>query len=184
MTTFAERMALAGPHEQAVLNELTGRGLSVEPFGQALLSAGLRDALRTTDSLMRWLPDIAGWRPGKPKPFLVDAKNCITTKTENHSIEMRALLAARITMLPVFYVCDDYRALSAAAVFDDGPDGHCCSECWALACDDPWGRALPTHCPDHKRRGRRGTGTPYVLVRRERCVPLERIFGSVVAGEV
>ena len=174
MTSFADRMALAGPHEQAVLAELAGRGLSVEPFGQALLSDGLRDALRKTDTLMRWLPDIAGWRPGKPKPFLVDAKNCITTKTENHSIEMRALLAARITMLPVFYVCDDYRALSAAGVFEDGPDGHCCPECWAL----------PAHCPDHKRRGRRGTGTPYVLVRRERCVPLERIFGSVVAGEV
>ncbi len=176
-----ERLGWGSAHEQAVEGWLYARGLTVEPFGQALLSEALRDVLKGDEnrSLLRWC-----WRPGKPRLFLVDAKHCIGAATPNHSIELRALLASRMTMLPVFYVCEDGKALSAASVLEDGDDGGCCPECWKLALDDIWGRALPERCPEHARRGRLGSGTPYALVRRDRCISLDRLFGTVISGDI
>ncbi len=181
---FEERIALANAQERAVASDLRARGLQIEPFGQALLAPAVRDVLKLTDSLLRWLPDLIGWRPGKPKLFLVDAKGCKSSNTPNHSIEIRSLLAARLTMLPVFYVCEEYRALPLAVPFEDGIDGSCCDQCWRRVLDDPLGQELPVRCPEHQRRAGRGSGTPYVLIRNDRCRALEQLFGSIVSGEV
>lgn len=183
--TGEERLANAHAHEQAVRAELSARGLVIEPFGQALLSESVRAMLQTTRTLLRWLPDLIGWRPLKPRPFLIDAKHCIGgSKTPFHSFEIRALLAARIIGLPVIYVCDEYRALLAEEPFN-GVDGGCCDECWRLANTGLLGGSVPDRCPEHARRGGRGSGTPYVLIKRTRCVGLDKLFGAVAGpGEV
>jgi len=175
-----QRMALGKAFELDVANELRLRGLRIDRFGQALLSDDVREVLKTTQSLLRWLPDLVGWRPSKPKPFLVDAKSCIRTGTPNHSMELRVLLAAHFTDLPVFYVCDDFKALPAETVWP--PPGcilrACCDGCLRKALADPTGRQLPKKCPEHIRRNGRGSGTPYALIERSRCQPLDDYFGS------
>ena len=179
MTTFAQRMPLASALEQAVAGELLARGHTVEPFGQALLAPSVRDGLRETDSVLRWLPDLAVMTPGRRGLILVDAKGCQTSSTPNHAIELRSLYATTLTGLPTFYVCQDRKLLSPLDVSDSSePDGFCCRRCWDLFVLDPM--QLPKRCPEHERRQRRGSGTPYVLIKRARCRPLASVFGEVV----
>lgn len=110
---------------------------------------------------------------------MVDAKSCIRKHTPNHSVELRVLLAAHFTDLPVFFICDDYRALPATAVWPAGQiSGSCCDGCVSKARADPTGRALPRRCPEHAPRGRRGSGTPYVLIARNTCRQLDEFFGD------
>lgn len=181
MTTgFDERLRFGGAVEQAITVDLESRGMCVRPFGQALLAPEVRDVLKTTQSLLRWLPDLVGWRPVRPRMFLIDAKGTMRRATANHSIELRVLLAARFTMLPTFYICDDHKALAADDVWPDGPILRtCCDGCRQAALADPTGRLLPSKCPEHVRRGGRGSGTPYALVPKEACRPLEALFGPV-----
>lgn len=170
--TGAERLAAAQRHELAVAHRIRALGHSVEPFGQALLRPAVRDYITDTNSLLRWLPDLAVMVAAARVLVLVDAKGCLSTNTANHALEMRSLAGARLTELPVWYVCHEFRALSAASVLDDGPDRMCCSECWDTFTHHP--DVLPTRCPRHRARQGRGSGTPYVLVRKDRCIPLER----------
>lgn len=173
-----QRMEIGSAFELDAANELRARGLRVDPFGQALLPPDVREVLKTTDSLLRWLPDLIGWRPNKPRPFLIDAKTCLRP-TRNHAVELRVLLAAHFTDLPVFFICDDIRALQASAVWPDGEiERTCCNRCRSLALADATGRELPRYCPEHKQRGGRGSGTPYALIRRGLCRPLHELFGA------
>jgi hypothetical protein len=170
---------LGKAHELDAAAEIRLHGLRVDEFGQALLSEDARAALRQTKSLLRWLPDLVAWRPAKPRPFLIDAKTCLDgRKTANHSIELRVLLAARFTDLPVFFICDEMKALEADYVWPGGNIVRaCCDRCLADAAADPTGRQLGKRCPTHLARGGRGSGTPYVLVARSACKPLETFFG-------
>lgn len=178
-TAFQERLAFGNAVEAAISADLGSRGLLVKPFGQALLAPDVREVLRTTNSLLRWLPDLVGWRPAKPKVFLIDAKGTMRRETANHAIELRVLLAAHFTMLPTFFICDDHKALAAESIWPDGPILRtCCGGCREKALADPTGRELPSKCPEHVRKGGRGSGTPYALIPRSECVPLERLFGS------
>ena len=174
-----QRMEIGSAFELDAANELRARGLRIDRFGQALLDDDVREVLRKTNSLLRWLPDLIGWRPSRPRPFLVDAKTCLPgRRTANHSIELRVLLAAHFTDLPVFFICDDFRALVAADVWPDGQiERTCCDRCRQLALEDPTGRKLPRHCPEHKARSGRGSGTPYALIRRGLCRDLAELFG-------
>lgn len=182
-TQFDERLAFGNAVQESIAVDLEARGLAVKPFGQALLAPEVREILRQTNSLLRWLPDLVGWRPVRPRMFLIDAKGTMRRATTNHSIELRVLLAARFTMLPTFYICDDRRALPADDVWPPTPDGpierYCCDGCLTHALADPTGRLLPTHCPEHARRGGRGSGTPYALIPKTACVSLETLFGPV-----
>jgi hypothetical protein len=179
-TQFEERLAFGGAVENAITVDLEARGMCIKKFGQALLAPDVRDVLKTTQSLLRWLPDLVGWRPSKPRMFLIDAKGTMRRGTANHSVELRVLLAARFTMLPTFYICDDFKALAADEVWPDGPILRtCCDGCREKALADPTGRLLPSKCPEHARRGGRGSGTPYALIERSHCQPMEKLFGPV-----
>lgn len=181
MTTgFDERLAFGDAVQDAITVDLEARGMHVKKFGQALLAPDVRDVLKTTQSLLRWLPDLVGWRPEKPRMFLIDAKGTMRRSTANHSIELRVLLAARFTMLPTFYICDDFKALAADDVWPDGPILRtCCDGCLEKAHADPTGRLLPSKCPEHARRGGRGSGTPYALIEKSHCRSLESLFGPI-----
>jgi hypothetical protein len=173
------RMTDAQQHEQDVYAKIDAPGRVVEPFGQGLLSPKVRDYLKETESLLRWLPDLVVMIPAARQLVLVDAKGCLSTNTNspNHSIEMRSLLGAQLTGLPVWYVCQDFRALSMISVIEDGPDRTCCRDCWQTFRSNPG--ALPKYCPVYApRRGWGRSGTPFVLVRKDRCVPLERALPS------
>jgi hypothetical protein len=168
-------MAQAARHERQVAERIRVLGHTVEPFGQGLLRPDVRDYLTQTNSLLRWLPDLAVLIAAARVILLVDAKHCISSNTPNHSIEMRALLAARMTELPVWYVCDEFRALSLVDVVDDGGIVRpCCPDCWARFHRNP--DSLPKLCPEHARRRGSGSGTPYVLVSKAMCRPLDRVF--------
>jgi hypothetical protein len=180
MSGFDERFTVGTALEVAVANDLTARGITVSKFGQALLDEDVRDVLKTTQSLLRWLPDLIGWRPSRPRPFLIDAKSCVRKDTPNHSIEMRVLLAAKFTDLPVFFICDEFKVLPSGEVWPDGSWRACCDDCLQKALADPTGRLLPTRCPEHVRKSGRGSGTPYVLVRRDKCRPPEEFFGPAL----
>jgi len=186
-TAFDERLAFGTAIESAITADLSARGLRIAKFGQALLAEDVRDVLKATNSLLRWLPDLVGWRPTKPRLFLIDAKGTMRRATVNHSIELRVLLAARFTMLDTFYICDDYKALPADMVWPATTGGpiarYCCDGCRDAALADPTGRLLPSKCPEHVRRGGRGSGTPYALVPKSACVHLESLFGSVRADK-
>lgn len=180
MTTFDERLAFGNAVQNAITAELEARGLCIREFGQALLAPDVREVLKTTQSLLRWLPDLVGWRPRRPRLFLIDAKGTMRRGTVNHAIELRVLLAARFTMLPTFYICDDYKALAADDVWPDGPILRtCCDGCRDKALADPTGRLLPSKCPEHTLRAGRGSGTPYALVPRTACRSLDSLFGMV-----
>jgi hypothetical protein len=183
MSTGTERLAFGDAVQNRIAANLEARGLAVKPLGQALLAPDVREVLRQTNSLLRWLPDLVGWRPVRPRMFLIDAKGTMRRATTNHSIELRVLLAARFTMLPTFYICDEDGALAADQVWPPTPESpihrYCCDGCMAKALDDPTGRLLPIRCPEHARKGGRGSGTPYALIPKTACVPLDALFGKV-----
>lgn len=185
-TAFDERLAIGNAVETAIMVDLEARGLVMHKFGQCLLAPDVREVLKTTNSLLRWLPDLVGWRPKKPRLFLVDAKGTMRRDTENHAIELRVLLAAHFTMLPTFFICNDHKALAADTIWPDGPIVRtCCDRCREMALADPTGRLLPSKCPEHVRKGGRGSGTPYALIRRDSCSSLESLFGPIRApGEL
>lgn len=160
--------------EHEVAQRIRQLGHTVEPFGQGLLHPSVRDYLKDTESLLRWLPDLAVMISAYRQIVLVDAKGCKSSNTGNHSIEMRSILGGIMTDLPVWYVCQDFRALSMASIVEDGPDSWCCEGCRRTFVEQP--DQLPKRCPEHARRQRRGSGTPYVLVSKQRCLPLERAF--------
>lgn len=196
--TGAQRMALAGAHEQAIGRELRERGYDVEPFGQALLSAQVRKRLRDQRcpahlSLMRWLPDLAVMLSGTPHLVAIDAKTnekCNST-SRNHAIELRSILGGLVTRMPVVYVCCDMSLLTVKDLYErlraDATDPGvwpCCGDCIAIfrkslnelqIADE-----LPEYCPAHlarKAKGRAGgSGTPYVRFPRAWCEPLDGTF--------
>ena len=176
-----DRLEIGLSHERAVADKIRSLGYAVEQFGQGLLKQNVREALKETESLIRWLPDLAVLVVESKLVVLVDAKGCIkgNQNTPNHSLEMRALMAANITSLPVWYVCSEFKALSAASVIEDGPDRACCQGCWKLfLTGDP--TKLPRKCPEHDRLNRRGSGTPWLLISKQRCRPLEKVFPPLI----
>lgn len=164
-------------HEQAVEERIRQLGFTVDRFGQGLLSETVRGYLSLeTRSLLRWLPDLAVMVDHARIIVLVDAKNCAPSNrgTLNHSIEMRSLRTAQLIDLPVWYVCQDFKALSAHAIIRDGPDESCCQRCWKQLTELP--DDLPERCPEHQLKGRNGSSTPYVLIAKARCRTLKKVF--------
>ena len=202
--TGAKRLALAAVHERAIAAELQERGYDVEPFGQALLSDEVRKRLRDQRcpahlSLMRWMPDLAVMLSGTAHLVAIDAKTnekC-NSASRNHAIELRSILGARVTRMPVVYVCCDMSLLSVEDLYararGDAADPDlwpCCGNCIAIfrkgANELQIADELPEYCPIHlerKQRGRAGgSGTPYLRFPRAWCQPLDGTFPQRRAG--
>ena len=161
----AARMRTAAEHEQRILRRLVGAGWAAYPFGQAQLPTVCRDQLcRFEDgarrpSLLRWLPDLIAFRTVGRRTLvhLVDAK-CAIDDTPNYAIAMSAVEAAEVLTdrfyTPTFFVFDDWGVVTPR---------------------DARQRGVPGPAP----RDGRGSGTPYLLIRKCHARPFDQIFPSV-----
>jgi hypothetical protein len=154
MASFQQRKEVGDAHEQYVAEQLTLRGWEVNPWGQGLLTRKLQDALRVTDSFIRWIPDLIAAK-GKDL-VLIDCKARMTSRnTGRHAVE-RAAVHAHLqlvawTRLPVYYVFDDLGVLSPHDVLIAGQEG-------------PHSVA--------------GSGSPYFLISRSNARRFDGLFGS------
>ncbi|MFB7253997.1 hypothetical protein [Streptomyces nojiriensis] len=64
MPSFQQRKAVGDAHEQRIAEELTARGWAVNPWGQGVLTHPVQAARRTTDSSLRWTPDLLAAKEG------------------------------------------------------------------------------------------------------------------------
>ncbi len=126
------------------------------------------------------------------KVLLVDAKYS-WGDTENHSVEMRSLLAAGAAGLPTYLVCSQ---LGADENFSDfgvifhrqvlrGRHKPCCTSCAAILKSDPDPmHALPEYCPNQP-RNRRSSGTPFVVFSKTELQPLTNfVFDLGLDGDM
>lgn len=126
MASFQQRKAIGDAQEHYVAEQLTLRGWEVNFWGQGLLTRNLRDALRGTDSFIRWIPDLIASK-GK-ELVLIDCKSRMTSRnTGRHAVE-RAAVHAHLqlvawTGLPVYYVFDDLGVLAPHDVLIAGQEG-------------------------------------------------------------
>lgn len=163
MTTFKTRLATALPHEAAVLARLREAGWTAGPYGQGQLKE-VRDELRHLDTPLRWAPDIIAIRTyptGHKRLVFVDAKAGSRWRTTgNHGVEMAALKAAdeheRAFGGNVFFVFSDFGVAHSERIWS----------CWKPG----------------PRYGN-GSDTPYVIFKREICVPFEAQFGQPIDSE-
>lgn len=155
MSSFAFRMDGASNHEQNVRDLLINHGWYVDPFGQAQLSENMRVSLQRIDTSLRWLPDFIATK--SHRVVLVDAKSG-RTDTRHFDIECRSLEShaalEQLWLVPVFYVFADFTV--------------------------GWPQIVKQHCTPGPRT-HRGSGTPYVLVRRAVMKPFETVFGGTDA---
>lgn len=175
-------MVLAGRCEEATASALRDLGLTVEPYGQALLTERGREMLRGIPTEERWVADflVTSTNHGA---FLVDAKYS-GTKTVNMAVEMRALLTAWAARgLSTYYVHSmktggqfkDFRVVSADTIrrrLTRGLIQVCCPTCrWLLThTSDPM-RELPEYCPRQVKSGN-ASGTPYIIAPPYALAPL------------
>ena len=162
MSDFQERMGLAAPWEGALIAALRAWDWTACPYGQGMLSADVRDALRVIATPIRWHPDIIAVR-GDVACF-VDAK-AGTQETPNHSIEQSSLAAFNDwylhARLPVVVCWEVIRA--------NGRRSADCAFTWDLLADGAPLRKMPY-------RGD-GSGTSGYLWPKRRCRRFGDVFG-------
>lgn len=115
MTNWQTRKAVGDALEQRVAEELTLRGWSVSPWGQAILDEHTRSVLRRTDSALRWTPDLSVTRG--EITVMVDCKASMTSAvSDRHAVERAAVKShlqfTAFNDIPVYYVFDNLGVLS------------------------------------------------------------------------
>ena len=156
MTTFDERLSAGTSHEQRVAEELEKRGWTVTPWGQGILPAQTRWAIREARTRFRHFPDLIASRAGEI--VTIDAKERMqSTDTGRYAIHRECVqfglqfLAA--FDLPVYYVFGNLGVL------------------------------CPTEVASYGRIGPRATGGAYYLVNGRLAHIFDDVFGGA-AGEV
>ncbi|GAA4980490.1 hypothetical protein [Kitasatospora paranensis] len=153
MPSFHARKAIGDAHERRVTEELNHRGWDVSPWGQGVMGEPVRVALRSTDSFLRWTPDLIAARDGQV--VLIDCKSRMTSRTSSrHAIENAAVTAhlqlVAWTRLPLYYVFDDLDILTPSDALGTGIGGP---------------------------RTTAGSGAPYLLVPADRALAFDHVFG-------
>lgn len=109
MSTFDERLAVGNAHERRVATELEARGWLVTEWGQGMLPAPTRWAIREARSQFRFFPDMIASR-AHGEVIAIDAKDCMrSTETGRYAIS-RDCVAFGLQFfaafgIPLFYVC-------------------------------------------------------------------------------
>lgn len=154
MANWDQRKRIGDALERGVTAALRDRGWHVNEWGQGVLDAPVRRALRGTDSFARWTPDLVAARD--LTVCFIDCKaNMTGGSRRRHAIE-RAAVQAHLQFvawnnLPVYYVFDD---LGVATPYD------------VLMASQPG----PTP--------RIGSGAPYLLISAVHDRPFDSIFGA------
>lgn len=121
--SFQDRMGPAREHELAVQQRIREAGYVCEEWGQGLLSARLREAMRPFRTFLRWAPDLA---VVGDSIFFVDAKTG-RADTSNHDIEQAAVDAhetwSAATRHRVVYVWGDFSVSTLEEVIQDSKPG-------------------------------------------------------------
>ncbi|QIK10948.1 hypothetical protein G7Z12_37670 [Streptomyces sp. ID38640] len=154
MPSFQDRKSVGDAHEHRVAQELLLRGWDVNTWGQAILNAAVRSALRGTNSSLRWTPDLVAAKG--EQVFLIDCKHRMTSRTTHrHAVEQAAVMAhlqlAAWSQLPVCYVFDNLEILTPHDILMTG-------------------RAGP--------RSVNGSGSAYYLIPTTRSFPFDEVFGA------
>jgi Holliday junction resolvase len=157
---FAERFDAGIAHERAVADRVRQAGWLCEPFGQALLSEAMRQALRHSGRTpVRWMPDLIAVRARDV--LFIDAKT-VQSATANFSIEADAYDSAQRWSSALgealVYVFADFRANYCAAIEKERQLGR-----------------------DRVRGPFPGVGpgrTPYYLVRKDDQPDFDEVFGA------
>ncbi|WP_241844338.1 hypothetical protein [Kitasatospora sp. CB01950] len=113
----------------------------------------IRRALRTTNSSLRWTPDLIAARDGRI--VLLDCKGSMTSAASRRHVVERAAVVAHLqlvawTQLPLYYVFDNLDLLDPHDALGRGQVGP----------------ASPA-----------GSGTPYLLVPVARSLGFDEVFG-------
>lgn len=160
-TTFAERAQTAREGEALVEQAFMARGFVVAHWGQGIMPPQMRRALRASRSPgIRYQCDFLVSKP----PFVawVDAKADKRTDTPNHSIEWDAhqahLQEQQATGTPVIYVWPDETAIT----LDD--------------CEQARSERMVG-------RGSSGSGTDYLLLRKDCCQSLDAVLRELSDGD-
>lgn len=123
MTDWETRKTVGDIHEQCVAEELALRGWEVSSWGQGLLGPAAREALRHTDSALRWQPDLIAARGDSV--VMVDCKSRMTSsRTGRHAVERAAVKVHRSLIadmdLPLYYVFENLGVLTPEDVLSAG----------------------------------------------------------------
>jgi hypothetical protein len=162
-SSFERRMERAVAFECAVRDAITERGWYAEPFGQAQLTSGMRDALRLVQpsTLVRWMPDIIAAKNfgGRQRVIYVDAKAGDKWRTTGrHDFEVNAVESAHrwveYSNCPTYFVCSDWSVFTPDIVREVGQLGSY--------------------------RGS-GSGTPFLLVRAAAGMRFDALFPAQAA---
>jgi hypothetical protein len=158
MTGFAERDKDHAEHLERVRRALHARGFEVEDAGWERRPEAERQELieQWPKALWRWWPDLLATR-GPFGRMLVDAKAELRDDTANYSIELAAL---------ALYAMIEARMRTAVVVVFPGG-----------ACD----YARDLNPVSVQTRGNGGSGTAFVLVRKDSLRTFEQVFGPVEA---
>ena len=123
--SFAARLALGQKHERRVADELRRRRWTVDEWGQGVLSGPIRDAIRRSDSRLRFLPDLIAAQDGEL--VTIDCKDrmqsadtgryAVSRNCVNFGLQLAALGVA------VFYVFGDLGVLVPTEVMSYGRIG-------------------------------------------------------------
>lgn len=160
MSGFADRMRLAAQFEADVIAALHARGWHAEPFGQALLSTAIREALRQAadETPLRWLPDIIASKrfASRTLTVLIDAKSGHRWKeTGNQCVETAAARSqasfAEWAGIPIYIVFESHAVMTPAVILEIGYPG-----------------------PHHGH----GSGTEFLLIPDVAGVSFDAVFGS------
>lgn len=116
---WTERKRVGDAHEARVRDELERRGWTVAPYGQGVLPEPIRRALKTTDSAMRWDPDLVAALGSYV--CLIDAKSAMRGEATTRYNISRKALRAHLQMwalrdLPIYYVFSNLGVATAVEV--------------------------------------------------------------------
>ncbi|WP_233221324.1 hypothetical protein [Streptomyces carminius] len=120
LADWPARKTTGDRHEQAVAYALEARGWTVHLCGQGTFPAQIQNALRHTDSALRYFPDLIAARGSDL--VTVDAKTRMpSTTSSRYAISRRCALAGLQFMganapVPLYYVLGDLRVLTPAEV--------------------------------------------------------------------
>jgi hypothetical protein len=152
---FEDRYAAGVAFEKRVMEYLRCRGWHVEPFGQALLTDAMHRLLTDVETPVRWMADLVASKRLRDRTAVrfIDAKaGEVWRQTGNHCIETAALDAA--------LKWETYSGASSWFVFSDKT------------------AIRPGVAAEVARPGRRISEfrTPYILISRVVCTPVDDVF--------